>query len=173
MLRDTASKVVLRWRLREVASAFVAWHESACVAVKFRRGCQAFLLRWRNRGLSRAFTSWRLLLSQEKHNAAVCGASLYLYVLSRPETGGKQGILLTEFVADRNCCLLILRAFQIRTGGDPVAGAGCSKVLRCLAIGGTGAEKAFEFLQACHSSHAAWVTGLSFPRMGARCRRSS
>jgi prepilin-type N-terminal cleavage/methylation domain-containing protein len=76
----------------------VVWHEKAFVAVKFRRACQAFLLRWRNRGLSRAFTTWRLLFSREKHYAAICGASLYLYVLSRRETGGKQGILLTILV---------------------------------------------------------------------------
>ena len=173
MLRDTANKVLLRWKLRELASAFVVWHEKAFVAVKFRRACQAFLLRWRNRGLSRAFTTWRLLFSREKHYAAICGASLYLYVLSRRETGGKRGILLTILVADRNCCSLILRAFQNRTGCHPVAGTGCSNVLRCLANGGNGAEEGFEFLQTCHRPHAAWVTGLSFPRMGARCRRSS
>ena len=97
-LRDTANKVLLRWKLRELASAFVVWHEKAFVAVKFRRACQAFLLRWRNRGLSRAFTTWRLLFSREKHYAAICGASLYLYVLSRRETGGRQGILLTILV---------------------------------------------------------------------------
>jgi hypothetical protein len=80
---NSCKRAIARVLRGSLASAFQGWHEKAFMAVKF-------LLRWCNRGLSRAFATWRLGLTQEKHSAATLGAFLYVYVLSLPETGGKQ-----------------------------------------------------------------------------------